>query len=405
MNPSTFETANSTESPDYVTRVFDNPSAIPAAEWQALLHAAHAPDESISPFVSLAYAQALHRSGSACPQTGWSPQWLSLWQGERLVAATTLYGKSHSRGEYVFDWSWAHAHERHGLRYYPKGVAAVPFTPVPGRRLLAVDALARQALIAAMVQHARAQDWSSLHVLFLPADEADAAQNAGWSLRPGVQFHWQNQGWPDFEGFLASLQQSKRKKIKQEQRKVADAGVHFEVRVGAQITAQDWAFFYRCYETTYYEHGNPPYLTPAFFAEVAQNMTPNWVMFIARHGDQAIAASLVGLSDDGRVAYGRYWGALAHVPCLHFDACYYQPLTWCIANGVQRFEGGAQGEHKMARALMPSPTASVHWLAHPGFAEAVQAFTQEESQAVREYQTWLDGRSPFKASPGVQAAD
>lgn len=398
MNSSTPTIADSTKGWDYVTQVLDHLETIPAETWQELLVQAHAPGETISPFVSLAYARALVRSGSATPDTGWQLQWLCLWRDGRLCAAAPLYGKSHSRGEYVFDWSWAQAYQRHGLAYYPKGLVAVPFTPVPGRRLLAVDDAARQALLQALTQHAQAQGWSSVHVLFLPPDEVDAARHAGWSVRPGVQFHWQNQGWRDFKDFLQSLQQSKRKNIKQEQRKVAEAGIRFEVREGSAIRAQDWAFFYRCYETTYFEHGNPPYLTPAFFAEMAQQMAHNWVMFIALHDDTPIAASLVGLSDDRQVAYGRYWGALAHVPCLHFDACYHQPIAWCIAQGVKRFEGGAQGEHKMARALMPSPTASVHWLAHPGFADAVETFTQEESQAVQEYQTWLNGRSPFKAA-------
>ena len=400
MKPDLLPRPDAAAKPNYVTRIIDDLAELPAAAWAHLLRGAHGPEETISPFVSHAYYRALQASGCASGQTGWHTQWLTLWQDEALVAAVAAYAKDHSRGEYVFDWSWARAYHAHGLNYYPKGLAAVPFTPVPGRRLLAVDAQAREALLAAWVAHARAQSWSSLHALLLPEDEVAAAQAAGWAVRPGVQFHWQNQGWPDFEAFLASLQRDKRKKIQQERRKVRDAGVRFVVHEGRDISPEDWALFYRCYETTYYEHGNPPYLNPAFFAHMASDMPDNWVMFIALAPDDTpVATSLVAWSDDRRVAYGRYWGALVHLSCLHFEACYYQPLQWCLARGVQRFEGGAQGEHKMARALMPTPTASVHWLAHPGFAEAVQAFTEEESQAVDDYQAWLAGRNPFKAAP------
>lgn len=400
MNPDLSPHQATDVSSNYLTRIVEDLAELPAATWADFLRQAHAPNETISPFISHTYLLALQASGCASTATGWHTQWLTLWRGEALVAAVAAYAKDHSRGEYVFDWSWARAYHAHGLNYYPKGVAAVPFTPVPGRRLLAVDERARAALLAAWEAHARAQAWSSLHALFLPEDEVAAAQAAGWAVRPGVQFHWHNQGWPDFEAFLASLQRDKRKKIQQERRKVRDAGVRFVVREGRDIRPEDWALFYRCYETTYYEHGNPPYLNPAFFAHMASDMPENWVMFIALGPDETpVATSLVAWSDDRRVAYGRYWGALVHLSCLHFEACYYQPLQWCLARGVQRFEGGAQGEHKMARALMPTPTASVHWLAHPGFAEAVQAFTEEESQAVGDYQAWLSGRNPFKAAP------
>lgn len=387
------------KSADYVTRIVDSPDAITAQAWDGLLVRSHASGETVSPFMRHAYLCALHASGSASTQTGWHMQWLCLWQGSTLCAAAPLYLKDHSRGEYVFDWSWARAYQEHGLAYYPKGLVAVPFTPVPDQRLLADSPQARSALLTAMTDWAHDLKLSSLHILFATQAEADLAAQAGWSLRPGVQFHWLNQGWRDFEDFLGSLQQVKRKKIRQERRKVSDAGVHFTVKQGTAITPQDWALFYRCYETTYWEHGNPPYLTPDFFARMASDMPENWVMFIAQDAqDQPIATSLVGLSCDGQVAYGRYWGALQDISCLHFEACYYQPLNWCIAHGVQRFEGGAQGEHKMARALLPTPTVSAHWLAHPAFAQAVERFTAQEAQSMTEYQVWLDQRLPFKAA-------
>lgn len=397
VNPAPTPLPKAKAGADYVTRIFDCVADLSAQDWAGLLSQAHPSGETISPFIGHAYLKALQQSGCASAATGWHTHWLTLWANARLVAAAPLYAKDHSRGEYVFDHAWARAYAAHGLSYYPKGVIALPFTPVPGGRLLTVDAPSRVALIAALQQHAQAQHWSSLHALMLRADEAQTAQQAGWSVRTSVQFHWQNRGWPSFDAFLAELQRDKRKNIVHERRKVNAAGVHFDVRQGCQITAQDWDLFYRCYQTTYLEHGNLPYLNREFFARVAQDMPENWLMFIARDAQgQAMAASLLGLSSDGRVAYGRYWGALAHLPCLHFEACYYQPIEWCIAHGVQRFEGGAQGEHKMARALMPTPTHSAHWLAHPGFAQAVDDFCAREGHAVDDYRSQLALRSPFK---------
>lgn len=218
-------------------------------------------------------------------------------------------------------------------------------------------------------------------------------------LRHTVQFHWQNTGWPDWDAFLASLQQDKRKKIRQERRKVAEAGVLFRHAEGRAIAPTDWDFFYRCYERTYWEHGNPPYLSRGFFERMASDMPEHWLLFIAERGGQPIASSLIAIDPAHRVAYGRYWGALQRVDCLHFEACYYQPLQWCIAQGYQRFEGGAQGEHKMARALLPVKTTSAHWLAHPAFAEAVDRFLEREGEGVEQYLGHLAARNPLKAEP------
>ncbi len=385
---------------DYVIRVNANPSDIPAAAWDALLAQQDVP----SPFMQHAYLGALHTSGSATPETGWTPQFVTLWQGEQLAAAAALYVKGHSYGEYVFDWAWANAYADHGLNYYPKGTSAVPFTPVPGSRLLALDAGARQALLQALLEVARKHQLSSLHLLFTSPADRKACNALGLMQRQTVQFHWHNadaQGtrFGHFDAFLASLSQDKRKKIKQERRRVVDAGVTFRTCVGTAISSADWDFFYHCYERTYLEHGNAPYLTRAFFAHMQQDMPDNWVLFIAERHGHAIASSLVavqGLGTPHAVAYGRYWGALARVDCLHFEACYYQPLSWCIANGVQRFEGGAQGEHKMARALMPVATYSAHWLDHPAFADAVERFLERESAGVDNYLDHLAERSPFK---------
>ena len=373
---------------DYVTRVLAAPSEADAREWNALLALAGG-----SPFMRHEYLEALHESASAVRTTGWTPQFLTLWREGELEAACPLYLKSHSYGEYVFDWAWANAYEQHGLRYYPKALTAVPFTPVPGPRLLARDAPARAALVRAVLAWCKQKKVSSYHLLFASDEDVDACRGAGMMLRHTVQFHWLNEGYADFDAFLASLNHEKRKKIRQERRKVHDAAVVFRAMRGADISPADWDFFYRCYERTYLEHGNAPYLTRDFFRRMAVTMPENWLLFIGERGGRPIASSLIGI-DDG-VAYGRYWGALERVDCLHFEACYYQPLAWCIANGVQRFEGGAQGEHKMARALMPVKTTSAHWLAHPAFADAVEDFLKREGRGIENYLEHLEARSPF----------
>ena len=388
---------------NYVTRVDDDLSAVRALDWDGLLARQEAP----SPFMQHAYLSALHTSASATPATGWTWQVVSLWretpQGPLLAAACPLYLKTHSRGEYVFDHAWADAYERHGLAYYPKALVASPFTPVPGSRLLAESDAARQALLSALLALCKNKDIASLHILFGSPQDLQTCTQAGLLQRSQVQFHWQNQGWRDFDDFLASLNQEKRKKIRQERRKVAEAGVTFRAVRGTDMTDIDWAVLLRCYQQTYWEHGNAPYLTPAFFEAMRRDMAAHWLLFVAEHEGQPIGISLIGLHLDAQgqpqVAYGRYWGALARVDCLHFEACYYQPIAWCIQQGVQRFEGGAQGEHKMARALMPTPTHSAHWLAHPAFSEAVARFLEREQAGVENYLEALEQHSPLKKNP------
>ncbi|HRL99750.1 MAG TPA: GNAT family N-acetyltransferase [Acidovorax sp.] len=430
---------------DIIARVHQSPLEVDAAAWNALL----AQQSQPTPFLRHEYLAALHTSGSATPRTGWAPHFMTLWRGDELVAACPLYLKSHSYGEYVFDWAWASAYEQHGVPYYPKAVIAVPFTPVPGTRLLAQDDASRALLLQAVCQWCETQGISSVHLLFGSDADVRASAQQDLMLRHTVQFHWKNvapstlatacdarpqagEGAPaspdrgalvalgrpgtgeihnyqDFDQFLASLTQDKRKKIRQERRRVAEAGVTFRWARGADITAADWDFFYRCYERTYLEHGNPPYLTRDFFTRMAQDMPEAWLLFVAERNGQPIASSLIAISaypssaggqkDHKLVAYGRYWGALERVDCLHFEACYYQPLQWCIAHGVQRFEGGAQGEHKMARALLPVQATSAHWLAHPAFADAVERFLAREGEGVQNYLDELQTRSPFKTAP------
>jgi hypothetical protein len=404
---------------DYVIRVLDSPLDVDAAQWNALL-AAQSPVGDLNPFMRHEYLAALHQSGSATLDTGWTPRFVTLWQGKTLAGACPLYLKAHSYGEYVFDWAWANAYQQHGLSYYPKAVVAVPFTPVPGARLLARNAAERALLVKALVAWCEEEKLSSLHLLFADDEDVTACEEAGLMLRNTVQFHWQNNGYRDFDDFLMSLNQEKRKKIRQERRKVAEAGISFRWSLGKDIASADWDFFYRCYERTYYEHGNAPYLSRDFFQRMQDTMPENWLLFVAEHSAdgkrQPIATSLIAVSarsdwaeamndpKNGLTAYGRYWGALARVDCLHFEACYYQPLAWCIVHGYQYFEGGAQGEHKMARALLPVKTTSAHWLAHPAFADAVERFLEREGAGIESYMDDLERRSPFKQAGTASGA-
>jgi predicted N-acyltransferase len=307
---------------NYVTRVLDRMDAITPSLWDDLLAQQGAP----TPFMRHAYLSAMASSGSATPETGWTLHLITLWQGDDLVAACPVYLKSHSRGEYVFDWVWAEAYERHGLAYYPKALVAPPFTPVPGTRLLAVDDAARDALVQALLSWCETQQLPSLHILFADPQDVAACAKAGLLQRQQVQFHWQNAAWPHFDDFLASLNQEKRKKIRQERRKVRDAGITFRAIQGSDITASDWDFAQRCYQQTYWEHGNPPYLQAGFFERMRQDMPDNWLLFVGERQGQPMAMSLIGLQRNAQgqpdVAYGRYWGALERVDCLHFEACY-----------------------------------------------------------------------------------
>lgn len=347
------------------------------------------------------YLDALHGSGSAVPETGWTPCFISVHRGAstgHMVAACPLYLKEHSYGEYVFDWAWADAYQRHGLAYYPKLLCAVPFTPVPGARLLARDEPARHALVEAIETLARDSRLSSAHLLFIDDADRAAASRAGWMARRTVQFHWTNREprpYADFDDFVASLARDKRKKIAQERRRVADAGVTLRAVPWHATSRAERDFFHRCYTLTYRAHGSTPYLAREFFEAMAASMPQHWLMFVAERAGRPIAASLVALDPVHRVAFGRYWGALEHVSCLHFEACYYAPLAWCIERGYRRFEGGAQGEHKMARGLLPVETASAHWLAHPAFADAVARFLEREGAGVDAYVDELRERNPF----------
>jgi uncharacterized protein len=356
-----------------------------------------------NPFLRHEFLHALHESGCASGATGWAPHYLLLRAASALVGAMPLYLKSHSYGEYVFDWAWADAYHRHGFDYYPKLVSAVPFTPVMGPRVLAAHPEQRRTLIAAALAVAKESDASSLHCLFPTPGEAAELHDAGLTLRHGVQFHWCNRDYADFEAFLAGMNHEKRKKIRQERRRVREAGIEFEWITGSAISDSDWQFLNRCYRDTYRRHHSTPYLSLGFFRELGRTMADHVVLIIAVRGGRRIAASLN--LRGSRHLYGRYWGALEHHPGLHFETCYYQGIEYCIAQRLTTFEGGAQGEHKIARGLLPVETRSAHWLAHPQFAAAVENFLSRERAGIADYVDELNDRSPFKAESGEAAAD
>jgi len=375
---------------NYRTRIVSSLSEIGAAAWDELIGL----QADANPFLSYAFLHALHESGCASAESGWQPQYVTLWVGEQLHAALPLYAKNHSYGEYVFDWAWAEAYKRNGLEYYPKLLSAIPFTPVSGSRLLARDADATAALIEIMCAIREGSATSSMHVLYPPPQQAEALKRAGFMLRSGVQFHWLNAGYRNFDDFLATLERKKRKNIRAERRKVQEAGVTFRHVEGADATEADWRFFKRCYDQTYSAHYSTPYLNLDFFLRIGATMPQHILLIVAERDGRPIASSLVIHTD--KTLFGRYWGALEQVPCLHFETAYYQPLEYCIAHGIECFEGGAQGEHKMARGFLPQKTWSAHWLAQPAFADAIERFLKQESGGVDSYIDELTERNPFR---------
>jgi len=369
-------------------RILESLGEVDPQRWDALAGG--------NPTLAHAFLDSLHASGCASERTGWAPRYLTLWDGDRLEGAVPLYLKSHSRGEYVFDWAWADAYERHGLAYYPKLLAAVPFTPATGPRLLASGAPTRARLARALLEAARASEVSSLHVLFPSDEDARALREAGLLERSGVQFHWRNPGYASFEDFLGALSHDKRKKIRQERRRVAEAGVRLRRLTGAEARGADWDFLVACYRRTYREHRSTPYLNREFFGMLAERMPQNVLLVLAEREGRPIAAAFDLFGRDA--LYGRYWGALERVPGLHFEACYYQALEFCIERGIALFEGGAQGEHKHARGFLPEPTRSFHWLAHPAFERAIDDYLCREGAHIEAYIDELNERAPFKSA-------
>jgi len=374
-------------------RVVPRMADLDSAAWDALA--------GDSPFVRHAFLHALETSGCIGADIGWEPVHLALFRNGRLEAAMPLYVKHHSWGEFVFDWAWADAYRRHGLNYYPKLVCCVPFSPVPGPRLLAKNDADRATLIQAALKLTQDLGFSSFHILF-PTEPDHAALNAAPLMhRSGFQFHWNscppgcNAGYSSFDDFLKAMTHDKRKKIRQERKKLDKLGVTFRWVEGRDSTDEDWEHFMRCYADTYARHRSDPHLNRAFFADLRANLPDNLVLIIADRNGMPIACSFC-IKDSQRL-YGRHWGTLEYVPGLHFETCYQQGIEYAIAHGLQVFEGGAQGEHKLARGLVPTATHSWHWLENAEFREAVDRFLERETDAISHYMDELDG--PFRREP------
>ena len=371
---------------DIRLRLIERLSELTPQAWDALA------EEQIC--LSHAYLDTLEQTGSVGPGTGWRPLHLTLWHHDTLVGALPLYEKHHSFGEYVFDWAWADAYQRHGLSYYPKWLGAIPFTPVPGPRLLARDEHCRALLIDAALKLAKESGFSSLHVLLPDTREQNQLHSAGFMIRHGVQFHWHNKGFASFDDFVARLNHKKRKHIRQERRRAAQSEVQFRWLSGRDATESDWAFFYHCYSNTYARHYSTPYLNQAFFTQLARRK-PDGVRLLLALRDERPVASAFFLCDE-HALYGRYWGATEHIPFLHFELCYYRAIEYCIDHHIARFEGGAQGEHKLSRGLEPTPTCSAHWLRDSRFSDAVDRYLEHERRGIGFYLDELSERSPFR---------
>jgi predicted N-acyltransferase len=367
-------------------RVVNSLAQVKREEWQALA--------GTNPFVGYDFLRLLETSGCASSKTGWSPRYLLAEESGRLVGATAAYLKAHSRGEFVFDHSWAQAFERHGLEYYPKLVVSVPFTPVQGPRLLANSEATRKRLAKELIDLAQKSSASSVHALFIEEADRAALSASGFMTRESVQFHWQNNAFKSLDGFLGTLTHDKRKKIRQDSRYVAEAGITFRWLTHEDIQVTDLQFFYACYVHTYREHWSTPYLSFDFFVELHRTRAAPLVLVLAVCDGAPVACALNVLGD--KTLYGRYWGTTRFVRGLHFETCYLQAIAFCIENQVEVFEGGAQGEHKMARGLMPVKTYSAHWISNRRFATAIEDFLVRETEAVDEYVDNLVGSAPFR---------
>ena len=370
-------------------RFHDSIDSIPAAAWDALR-----PDDN--PFVSHAFLAALEHTGCIRPDWGWQAHHLGLYQSGELIAAAPLYLKGNSHGEFVFDWSWASAWERAGGDYYPKLLNAVPYSPITGPRLLAgigpAAAERQHALVSAMHAFAKRMNLSSVHANFLREEELDAFDHA-WLARSDVQFHWHNQGYADFAGFLDALNHKKRKNIRQERSHVASAGLSIEMRGGSELSRDEWRRIHALYESTFDAKGNHAALTRAMFLALGETLGDAVQLALARQHGTIMAMALFLRSSD--TLYGRYWGAQVDIPGLHFELCYYQGIEYAIRHGLQRFEPGAQGEHKLARGFLPVRTHSRHYLVNESFRRAVREALSREAEAVTEYAEELQAHSPF----------
>ena len=376
-------------------RFLDSIAQIDAQKWNSLAG-------STQPFLRHEFLLALEESGCTAPRTGWTPRHLIIEAANGTpVAAMPLFRKAHSRGEFVFDFSWASAYAQHGLRYYPKLLTAVPFTPVCGPRLLLrpdIDARAMtESLVRAVTDYARSEQLSSWHVLFPTEEIAASLDTAGLVLRRDCQFHWHNQGYESFEAFLATFTAEKRKKVKRERRRVAEAGIEFDTLSGAQLDNALWSTLYGFYADTFHRHGHEPYLNLNFFKRIAAAMPDQLMLKVARVGREPIAVAIFFVGENA--LFGRYWGAGGNYHSLHFETCYYQGIEYCIDNKLQRFEPGTQGEHKVPRGFVPALTSSAHYIADQRFAAAIRDFARREARGVDHYAAAVNEHVPYHRAP------
>jgi predicted N-acyltransferase len=375
--------------------IIEKLSEVSAADWNALL------SPEASPFLRHEFLSTLEETACVGSKTGWQIAHLALYRSKKLIGAMPLYLKLHSYGEFVFDWSWAQAYEQQGMQYYPKALCAVPFTPVQGSRIL-FDPLenksqVQEQLIAGLKTLVLQNKLSSAHILFPLGEQTQAMVDQGFMLRDSVQFHWHNHQFVNFEQFLSTLTMKRRKNIRQEREKVNREGITFRHIPGQSATDQDWEFFYQCYANTYMEHHSSPYLNQDFFKLLCSRMPENLHLILAQRGTSPIAASLLFVDATSSTAYGRYWGALEHIPCLHFETAYYQAIEYCIEQKIETFEGGAQGEHKMARGFLPTTIQSAHFIVDPQFSKAVKHFLEREQLGIGAYVDELGEHSPMKS--------
>ncbi|QFU10041.1 hypothetical protein PARPLA_00396 [Rhodobacteraceae bacterium THAF1] len=374
-------------------------TAIDAADWDACAN----PDGGVpvDPFTTHRFLKALEVSGSVGPGTGWSPHYLTAEADGQIIACAPLYAKGHSQGEYVFDHSWAHAYERAGGSYYPKLQIAAPFTPATGRRFLTHpdhDEIGYAALVEGAVRIADQNDIATLHATFCTEAEAQAGVEMGLLHRLGQQYHWIDEDYGDFDGFLAALSSRKRKTIRKERRSAQEAGLEIVHLTGDELKPHHWDAFWQFYQDTGARKWGTPYLTRAFFEEAQANLRDDMLLMLALDEGTPIAGALNFIGRD--TLYGRYWGCIEDVPFLHFELCYYQAIDWALAHGRTRVEAGAQGEHKIARGYLPHAVHSLHWIADPGFRTAVEQFLTAERRAVDEEIEVLTSYGPFRKDKG-----
>jgi uncharacterized protein len=373
-------------------QILDSIDAVSAAEWNRLAGTGY-------PFLRHELLAALERQGCLGETYGWLPRHLLLRDGTgTLMAAAPCYLKLNSYGELVFDWSWADAYRRAGLSYYPKLVVACPYTPATGPRMLTADPTCRpeiaRVLVRGAVQAAREMGVSSLHWLFVTEEESRWLADEGLMCRTGCQFHWESRGYRDFDDYLSAFTARKRKQIKRERRRVAEQGIQFRQLRGGEVSDGEWDVFHRLYRSTFDRHGGIPTLSPGFFREIASTMGEQILLVLAYAGTRPVAGAFNLVGEN--TLYGRHWGCFEDYHSLHFETCYYQGLDFCIREGLRHFEPGAQGEHKISRGFLPTPTWSNHWIADQRFRTLIRRFLDQETPAMQEYQTEMQTHSPYR---------